>query len=111
MPRPGVYRPAPRKASRALRISHSLSVLTAVATSNNIPVLIVGAKPIATSASSAHCMITAACAAAVPAVGRNPQKALCPSLGKSPDVLDDKLLPSTSHAVERGNQRYRKMQK
>ena len=25
--------------------------------------------------------------------------------------LDDKLLPSTSHAVERGNRRYRKMQK
>jgi hypothetical protein len=25
--------------------------------------------------------------------------------------LDDKLLPSTSNAVERGNRRYRKMQK
>jgi hypothetical protein len=27
------------------------------------------------------------------------------------DFLDDKLLPSTSNAVERGNRRYRKMQK
>ena len=31
-------------------------------------------------------------------------------VGKIP-FLDDKLLPSTSNAVERGNRRYRKMQK
>jgi hypothetical protein len=27
------------------------------------------------------------------------------------EFLDDKLLPATSHAVERGNRRYRKRQK
>jgi hypothetical protein len=32
-----------------------------------------------------------------------------PGAGKG--SLDDKLLPATSNAVERGNRRYRKMQK
>jgi hypothetical protein len=32
-------------------------------------------------------------------------------LEKALTLLDDKLLPSTSHAVERGNRRDRKMQK
>jgi hypothetical protein len=32
-------------------------------------------------------------------------------LDKALTFLDDKLLPSTSNAVERGNRRYRKMQK
>jgi Transposase len=34
-----------------------------------------------------------------------------PHLDKALTVLDDKLLPSTSNAVERGNRRHRKMQK
>jgi len=34
-----------------------------------------------------------------------------PNLEKSLTFLDDKRLPSTSNAVERGNRRYRKMQK
>jgi len=34
-----------------------------------------------------------------------------PTLDKALTLLDDQLLPSTSHAVERGNRRYRKMQK
>jgi hypothetical protein len=34
-----------------------------------------------------------------------------PMLEKALTFLDDKLLPSTSNAVERGNRRYRKMQK
>jgi hypothetical protein len=34
-----------------------------------------------------------------------------PSLDKALTFLDDKLLPSTSNAVERGNRRHRKMQK
>jgi Transposase len=34
-----------------------------------------------------------------------------PNLEKTLTFLDDKLLPSTSNAVERGNRRYRKMQK
>ena len=39
-------------------------------------------------------------------------KKLCsPTLEKALTFLDDKVLPSTSHAVERGNRRYRKMQK
>jgi len=39
-------------------------------------------------------------------------KKLCaPTLDKALAFLDDKLLPSTSHAVERGNRRYRKRQK
>ncbi len=35
----------------------------------------------------------------------------CWTLEKALVFLDDKLLPSTSHAVERGNRRYRKRQK
>src|SRR4030095_1822427 len=39
-------------------------------------------------------------------------KQLCaPTLEKALTFLDDTLLPSTSNAVERGNRRYRKMQK
>jgi hypothetical protein len=39
-------------------------------------------------------------------------KKLCsPTLEKALTFLDEKLLPSTSHAVERGNRRYRKRQK
>ena len=34
-----------------------------------------------------------------------------PNLDKALTFLDDKLLPSTSNAVERGNRRHRKMQK
>jgi hypothetical protein len=34
-----------------------------------------------------------------------------PHLEKALTFLDDKLLPSTSNAVERGNRRHRKMQK
>jgi hypothetical protein len=34
-----------------------------------------------------------------------------PNLEKALTFLDDKLLPSTSNAVERGNRRHRKMQK
>ena len=34
-----------------------------------------------------------------------------PNLGKALTFLDDKLLPATSNAVERGNRRHRKMQK
>jgi hypothetical protein len=34
-----------------------------------------------------------------------------PTLEKALTFLDDKLLPSTSHAVERGNRRSRKRQK
>jgi hypothetical protein len=33
------------------------------------------------------------------------------SIDKALTFLDDKLLPSTSNAVERGNRRHRKMQK
>jgi hypothetical protein len=36
---------------------------------------------------------------------------LSPTLEKALTFLDDKLLPSTSNAVERGNRRYREMQK
>lgn len=39
------------------------------------------------------------------------QKLFSPNLEKSLTFLDDKLLPSTSNAVERGNRRHRKMQK
>ena len=40
------------------------------------------------------------------------RKQLCaPTLEKALTFLDDQLLPSTSHAVERGNRRYRKMPK
>ena len=34
-----------------------------------------------------------------------------PNLDKALTFLDDKLLPSTSNSVERGNRRHRKMQK
>jgi hypothetical protein len=34
-----------------------------------------------------------------------------PNLDKALTFLDDKLVPSTSNAVERGNRRHRKMQK
>src|SRR5262249_15318463 len=46
-----------------------------------------------------------------PPVGENLKKLFAPTLDKALTFLDDKLLPSTSHAVERGNRRYRKMQK
>src|SRR5262245_24296194 len=39
------------------------------------------------------------------------KKLLAPTLDKALTFLDDKLLPSTSNAVERGNRRYCKMQK
>jgi hypothetical protein len=44
-------------------------------------------------------------------IGKTLQKLFSPSLGKALTFLDDKLLPSTSNAVERGNRRHRKMQK
>ena len=43
--------------------------------------------------------------------GRALQKVFAPTLGKALVFLDDRLLPSTSNAVERGNRRHRKMQK
>jgi hypothetical protein len=40
------------------------------------------------------------------------RKTLCaPTLAKALPFLDDKLLSSTSNAIERGNRRYRKRQK
>jgi DNA-binding PadR family transcriptional regulator len=39
------------------------------------------------------------------------KKLFAPTLEKALTFLDDKLLPSTSNAVERSNRRYRKMQK
>ena len=39
------------------------------------------------------------------------QKLFSPNLEKALVFLDDKQLPSTSNAVERGNRRFRKMQK
>lgn len=42
---------------------------------------------------------------------RTLQKLFAPSVEKAPTFLDETLLPSTSNAVERGNRRYRKMQK
>ncbi len=45
------------------------------------------------------------------AVGKVLRKLQSPSLDKALTFLDDKLLPSTSNAVERGNRRHRKMQK
>lgn len=45
------------------------------------------------------------------AVGKVLSKLQSPSLDKALTFLDDKLLPSTSNAVERGNRRHRKMQK
>ena len=44
-------------------------------------------------------------------VGKTLQKLYSPNLAKALIFLDDKLLPSTSNAVERGNRRHRKMQK
>ena len=44
-------------------------------------------------------------------IGRTLQRLFSPNLEKALTFLDDKLLPSTSNAVERGNRRYRKMQK
>jgi Transposase len=45
------------------------------------------------------------------AIGKTLQKLYSPNLQKALTFLDDKLLPSTSNAVERGNRRHRKMQK
>jgi hypothetical protein len=44
-------------------------------------------------------------------VGQLLSKLQSPTLDKALTFLDDKLLPATSNAVERGNRRYRKMQK
>ena len=44
-------------------------------------------------------------------VGKALAKLYSPNLEKALTFLDDKLLPSTSNAVERGNRRHRKMQK
>jgi hypothetical protein len=44
-------------------------------------------------------------------VGQTLMKLYSPNLEKAMTFLDDKLLPSTSNAVERGNRRHRKMQK
>lgn len=44
-------------------------------------------------------------------VGRTLQKLFSPNLEKALTFLDDKRLPSTSNAVERGYRRHRKMQK
>ena len=44
-------------------------------------------------------------------VGKTLQKLFSPNLEKSLTFLDDRLLPSTSNAVERGYRRHRKMQK
>jgi hypothetical protein len=44
-------------------------------------------------------------------VGKILNKLHSPNLDKALTFLDDKLLPSTSNAVERGNRRHRKMQK
>lgn len=44
-------------------------------------------------------------------VGKTLQRLFSPNLQKALTFLDDKLLPSTSNAVERGNRRHRKMQK
>ena len=44
-------------------------------------------------------------------VGKTLQKLDSPNLEKALAFLDDKLLPATSNAVERGNRRHRKMQK
>jgi len=45
------------------------------------------------------------------ALGDTPKKLFSPTLEKALTFLDDKLLPATANAVERGNRRYRKMQK
>jgi hypothetical protein len=44
-------------------------------------------------------------------IRRTLQKLFSPNLEKALTFLDDRLLPSTSNAVERGNRRHRKMQK
>jgi hypothetical protein len=44
-------------------------------------------------------------------LGKLLNKLRAPNLDKALTFLDDKLLPSTSNAVERGNRRHRKMQK
>ncbi len=44
-------------------------------------------------------------------VGETLKKLFSPTLEKALTFLDAKLLPATSNAVERGNRRYRKMQK
>jgi hypothetical protein len=44
-------------------------------------------------------------------LGRSLDKLKSPNLEKALVFLDDKLMPSTSNAVERGNRRHRKMQK
>jgi hypothetical protein len=44
-------------------------------------------------------------------VGKILRKLQSPNLDKALTFLDDKLFPSTSNAVERGNRRHRKMQK
>jgi Transposase len=44
-------------------------------------------------------------------IGETLQKVFSPTLEPALTFLDDKLLPATSNAVERGNRRYRKMQK
>jgi hypothetical protein len=44
-------------------------------------------------------------------VGKILRKLQSPNLNKALTFLDDKLFPSTSNAVERGNRRHRKMQK
>jgi Transposase len=44
-------------------------------------------------------------------IGKLVNKLRSPNLEKALTFLDDKLLPSTSNAVERGNRRHRKMQK
>jgi hypothetical protein len=46
-----------------------------------------------------------------PQLGDTLKKLFSPTLDKALTFLDEKLLPSTSHAVERGNRRYRTMQK
>jgi hypothetical protein len=45
------------------------------------------------------------------AVGKTPDKLYSPNLQKALTFLDDKLLPPTPNAAERGNRRHRKMQK
>jgi len=44
-------------------------------------------------------------------IGETFKKVFSPTLEKALTFLDDKLLPATSKAVERGNRRHRKMQK
>src|SRR4029079_5423438 len=44
-------------------------------------------------------------------VGKILNKLRSPNLDQALTFLDDKLLPATSNAVERGNRRHRKMQK